>query len=102
MTPRERVVAAITGREPDRLPVALGFYEVPLDHVLPEGWSADEAVDVRFVSLPHAALDRFRRRALPFRPDTRLGTIAQASNYARWGYRPERPRSRNPLARARS
>ncbi len=92
----------MAGREPDRLPVALGICEVPLEHALPDGWSVDDAVDVRFVSLPHTALDRFRRRALPFRPDTRLGTVAQAANYARWGYRPERPHARNPLARIRS
>jgi len=103
MTPRERVMAALRGGEPDTVPVALGFSAVAIASVVPSGWQSANAVDVEFVSLaPLPALERFRRKALPFRPDTRLGTAAQAYNYTRWKYRPEQSRGQNPLARARS
>jgi uroporphyrinogen decarboxylase len=103
MTGRERVSAALAGLTPDRVPVALGFSEVEPEHVLPPGRIDGEPVDVRFVGLsPSRSMDRFRRRALPRRPDTRLGTPAQAEHYARWRYRPERLRRQNPLARVRS
>lgn len=103
MTSRERVKAALGGREPDRIPVALGFSPVCAADVVPAGWSTAGAVDVEFVSLgPLPALQRFRRRALPFRPDTRLGTAAQAYTYRRWRYRPGRTSGQNPLAMARS
>lgn len=102
MTPRERVIAAMAGREPDRIPVALGFSGEPPERAVPPGWTADQAVDVRFVSLAPRGMDRFRRGALPFRPDTRLGTPEQAASYGRWRYHPERRRGQNPLARARS
>jgi uroporphyrinogen decarboxylase len=102
MTSRERVLAALAGREPDHVPVALGFYDVPPERLPSGGGGPGDLVDVRFVSLEHRALDRFRAVALPFRPDTRLGTPAQAAGYARWRYRPERRKGQNPLARARS
>jgi uroporphyrinogen decarboxylase len=102
VTSRERVAAALEGRAPDRIPVALGFSEGPAGLVLPGGARAGDAVDVRFVSLGERGVDRFRRAALPYRPDTRLGTPAQAATYARWRYRPHRRQGQNPLARARS
>lgn len=102
MTARERVMAALAGQEPDKIPVALGFSGVPPERALPEGWAPDEVADIRFITLAHEGLERFRRVALPFRPDTRLGTAEQARSYARWRYHPERRRGQNPLARARS
>ena len=95
-------MAALAGQEPDKIPVALGFSGVPPERALPEGWTPDEVADIRFVTLAHEGLDRFRRVALPFRPDTRLGTPEQARAYARWRYHPERRSGQNPLARARS
>jgi uroporphyrinogen decarboxylase len=102
MTSLERVTAALKGGDPDRVPVAMGFSPVPA-RVFPEGLRVQDVVDALFVSPdPFPALERFRRYALPFQPDTRLGTPMQARNYARWRYRPERGRGQNPLARARS
>jgi uroporphyrinogen decarboxylase len=112
---RERVLLALDGGEPDRVPRALGFSRVDESKLVPQGWrlegsDGDEsigcstsAVDVHFVDFPPSPEDdELRRVARPFAPDTRLGTAAQAMNYARWRYHPEEPGRRNPLARARS
>jgi hypothetical protein len=103
VTSRERVMAALNGLAPDRIPIALGFYPVSAEHVLPAEWPMTDAIDVQFVSLGSLpALERFRRKALPFRPDTRLGNEAQAYTYRRWRYRPQRATGQNPLAAALS
>jgi uroporphyrinogen decarboxylase len=109
MDGRERLLIALDGGEPDRVPRALGFSRVDEDKLVPQGWrlegsDGDEPiVDVRFVDFPASPEDEeLRSLARPFAPDTRLGTVAQAMNYARWRYYPEEPDYRNPLARARS
>jgi uroporphyrinogen decarboxylase len=91
------------------VPRALGFSRVNVDKLVLSGWrlaGSDDGcpiVDVRFVDFPPSPEDEeLRRLARPFAPDTRLGTAAQVMNYARWQYRPQEPRRRNPLARARS
>ena len=109
MNGRERLMIALDGGEPDRVPRALGFSPFDVDKLVPQGWRLEGSdgenpiVDVRFVDFPPSPEDEeLRRLARPFAPDTRLGTAAQAMNYARWRYRPEEPERRNPLARARS
>jgi uroporphyrinogen decarboxylase len=109
MNGRERLLVALDGGEPDRVPRALGFSRVNVNKLVPQGWrlkgsgGVDLIVDVRFVDFPPSPEDEeLRRLARPFAPDTRLGTAAQAMNYARWRYRPQEPEHRNPLARARS
>jgi uroporphyrinogen decarboxylase len=109
MNGRERLAIALDGGEPDRVPRALGFSRVDVDKLVPQGWrlkgsdGEDSVVDVQFVNFPPSPEDKeLQRRARPFEPDTRLGTPAQAMNYARWQYRPQEPKRRNPLARARS
>ena len=106
---RERLLIALDGGEPDRVPRALGLSHVDEDKLVPQGWrlegrDGDEPiVDVRFVDFPPSPEDEeLRKVARPFAPDTRLGTAAQAMGYARWQYHPEEPERRNPLARARS
>jgi uroporphyrinogen decarboxylase len=91
------------GNEPDRIPCALGFYHVDIESLVPPGIPRDNLVDVHFVRFPVSPEEEeLRRLARPFRGDTRLGTSAQVTTYARWEYRPETPDERNPLARARS
>jgi uroporphyrinogen decarboxylase len=103
MNPRERLLIALDGGEPDRVPCALGFYHVDLAQLAPPGWSWDGMLDVQFVRFPTSPEEEeLRRLARPFSPDTRLGTPAQVATYKRWDYRPEAPDRRNPLARARS
>ena len=103
MNSRERLLAAMDGAEPDRVPCSLGFYHVDLESLVPEGQDGNRLVDVRFVRFPISPEeDELRRLARPYDPDTRLGTPAQMATYVHWDYRPEAPDRRNPLAQARS
>jgi uroporphyrinogen decarboxylase len=103
MTPRQRVLTALDGGTPERIPVALGFYRVELEHLAPPGAYRHDLVDVRFVQAPLSpGEEAFTERVanLPF--DTRLGTPGQILTYKRWNYHPENPDRRNPLADART
>jgi uroporphyrinogen decarboxylase len=103
MNSRERLLTALDGGEPDRVPRALNFYRVDIERLAPSGQYRDDWVDVRFVRFQASPEEEeLRRLARPHRPDTRLGTPDQMRTYVRWEYRPETPRRRNPLARARS
>ena len=103
MNSRERLLTAMDGGEPDRVPRALSFYHVAIERLAPPGQYRDDMLDVRFVRFtPSAEENELRRRARPFPPDTRLGNPSQVATYARWQYRPESAEQRNPLARARS
>ncbi len=103
MNPRERILTALDGGEPDRVPCALGFYHVNLEALAPPGQYRDDLVSVRFVRFPPSPEEKaLRRTAQPFPADTRLGTPMQVGTYARWHYRPQNPDRRNPLAEART
>ncbi|MGD8684900.1 MAG: uroporphyrinogen decarboxylase family protein [Chloroflexota bacterium] len=103
MTGRDRVLAALDGEAPDRLPVALAFYRLDGRSLAPAGAWRDDAVDVEFVAFPVSEEEEeLRRRALPHEGDTRLGSPAQVARYATWGYHPEASRPVNPLERATS
>ncbi|MBN1933606.1 MAG: hypothetical protein JW934_03015 [Anaerolineae bacterium] len=100
----ERVLAALDGGEPDHVPCALNFYRVDGVSLAPPGAYRDEDwVDAQFVEFPPSPEEEeLRRLARPYPPDVRLGTFAQAMNYASWDYHPETPNRSNPLSRARS
>jgi uroporphyrinogen decarboxylase len=101
MNARERILLALEGGTPDRIPCALGFYHVDLEQLVPRGYDSDGLVDVRFVHFPASPEEEeLRRMARPYDPDTRLGTPTQMATYLHWHYRPEAPDHRNPLARA--
>ncbi len=103
MNGRERVLTAMDGGEPDRVPCALGFYHLDLAELVPGGQVPDGLVDVLFVQFPPSPEEEeLRRLARPYEPDTRLGTPAQMATYARWRYQPQTPAQSNPLAQARS
>jgi uroporphyrinogen decarboxylase len=103
VNPRERILTALDGGEPDRVPCALSFYHVDLQALVPAGEYRDDLVDVHFVRFPPSPEEqKLSSIAQPFPPDTRLGTPAQVSTYQRWSYRPEEPEARNPLSRAES
>jgi uroporphyrinogen decarboxylase len=102
MNARERLLVAMDGGTPDRVPCALGFYHVNLEGLVPRGQNPDGMVDIRFVRFSASPEEEeLRRLARPYEPDTRLGTPAQVATYLHWDYRPETPDERNPLARAR-
>ena len=103
MDGRERVLTALDGGEPDRVPRALGFSRVAIEQLAPCGEYRDDLVDVQFIEFPTSPEEaELYRLARPFPPDTRLGTFTQTATYARWRYHPETPLRRNPLALARS
>ena len=54
MNGRDRVLIALDGGEPDRVPRALSFYRVDIERLVPAGlYRGDEAlVDVNFVDFP--------------------------------------------------
>ena len=99
MNSRARLLSALAGQEPDRVPCALGFYHVDLEPLVPPSQSLDGMVDVHFVRFPTSPEEEeLRRRARPHEPDTRLGTPAQVATYRQWDYQPQTPARRNPLA----
>jgi len=103
MNARQRLLTALDGGEPDRVPCALGFYHVDLKRLVPPGQYRPDLVDVDFVQFPLSPEEKaLERLASPYSPDTRLGSAAQVATYARWGYRPQTSEYRSPLARARS
>jgi uroporphyrinogen decarboxylase len=103
VNPRQRILTALAGAEPDRVPCALSFYSVDLAGLAPPGWDGDLGPDVHFVRFPPSPEEEeLRRLARPYRGDTRLGTVSQVTTYAQWRYQPGTPLQRNPLALARS
>ena len=87
MNARTRVLTALHGGTPDRIPCALGFYPVDISQRFPPGIEVAGDVDVAFVR---------------FNPAERLGTFKQLANYEQWSYLPQILEQRNPLARAKS
>lgn len=103
MDSRERLLVALDGGTPDRVPCALAFYPVSLRRLVPPGAYRDDLVDVRFVPFPLSPEEEaLRERVEPFPYDTRLGTPSQVRTYVHWDYHPENPRRRNPLAHVRT
>jgi uroporphyrinogen decarboxylase len=100
---RERVLTALDGEAPDRVPRALAFYHVDGQALAPPGAWRDDLIDVDFVTFPVSPEEELlHRRAMPYEGDTRLGSVAQAATYDLWRYRPADDRHSNPLALARS
>jgi uroporphyrinogen decarboxylase len=103
MTGRERILAALDGLEPDRVPLALAFYHVDVAALAPPGAWRDDLVDVGFVDFPVSPEEaQLERLAMPYEGNTRLGSPSQVARYASWSYHPEAPDERNPLERATS
>ncbi len=103
MNARERVLTAMDGGEPDRVPCALGFYHMDLEQLVPRDQGRDERVDVQFVSFPLSLEEKaLEDLAEPYAPDTRLGSASQVATYALWDYRPQTPEYSSPLAQVRS
>jgi hypothetical protein len=101
LTGRERILAALDGLEPDRVPLALAFYHLDGVELAPPGAWRDDMVDIAFVAFPVSdEEERLRRRALPHEGNTRIGNASQVARYAMWGYRSEDPERGNPLESA--
>jgi uroporphyrinogen decarboxylase len=101
MQSRERVLTALDGGVPDRIPCALSFYRVEIEKLAPPDQLRDNWIDVQFVRFPPSPEEEaWYQKARPYPPDTRLGTFEQVATYTRWHYEPRKPERRNPLARA--
>lgn len=101
MDSRTRVVAALSGEEPDRIPIALGFYGVDLAAIAPAGEAERHRVDVRHVAFrPSRRQQDFAEFVTRLPRDTRIGGPALLRTYHEWGYQPD-VEEVNPLARAR-
>jgi uroporphyrinogen decarboxylase len=93
MDSRERVLTALRGGEPDRVPCALGFFGQSLYGVR----DADEHfhTDVRFVDFaPPAGQDSFIEYLESLPTGVHVGSRAQLRTYLEWGYHPEVPAGR--------
>lgn len=102
-TGRDRILTALSGGEPDRIPCALAFYPVAFHELAPEGFDLTRHVDAQFVRPEPSPSEQHLTARLECHPlDTRLGSPDQIRTYGRWQYRPEDARSRNPLAAAQS
>jgi uroporphyrinogen decarboxylase len=102
MNSRERVRCALTCGIPDRIPVALAFWEEPLSAMPASGHVEDTQrpfeLDVRFAEFkaPVVQEDFVQYlRSLP--PDVHVGSLAQLKTYHEWGYHPEDAPTRGPL-----
>lgn len=90
MDSRGRVRAALTGQEPDKVPIALGFYRIELADIAPPAEAGRYRVDVRFVSFrPSQSQRDFQEYVSRLPRDTRVGGPSLLRTYYEWGYRPE-------------
>ena len=103
MNARERLLTALDGDTPDRVPCALGFFSVDLEQLVPSHVYQEDLVDVQFIKLPISPAEKTLRELVSSFPyDTRLGTPSQVRTYSQWDYHPEAPLQRNPLAHVQS
>jgi uroporphyrinogen decarboxylase len=103
MDARERLLTALDGGEPDRVPCALAFFHVNVESVVPWERHREGTISVQFIRFPPSPEEEeLSRKAKPYSGDTRLGTVSQVTTYLHWRYRPDTPGQRNPLALARS
>jgi len=102
LTSRERVLAALSVREPDRVPFVLSFYPTVLPQTRGKDADAELGTDVRFVEFdPPRQQDEFLEylERLPSRIS--LGDLRTLHTYFEWGYHPEEQHA-EPLRKART
>ena len=90
MDSRERVRLALTCREPDRAPVALGFFRQSMSETAPVDLDEHFDTDVRFVVFEeppeHVGFLKYLA-GLP--KHVYVGDLGQLRTYEQWGYHPE-------------
>ncbi len=96
MDSRERVRLALTCRRPDRVPVALGFFEQSISAIAPVEPEDYFELDVRYVSFePPVEQEELLRYLGQLPDDVYVGSPERLETYGRWDYHPERdPRGR--------
>jgi uroporphyrinogen decarboxylase len=102
MNSRDRVRAALTCRIPDRIPMALAFWEESLQAIAPAIPAEHFGLDVRFVEFaPPGDQGDFLRYLGGLPQDVHVGDAAQLRTYHEWHYHPELGPD-GPLSRATS
>ena len=90
MNSRDRVRAALTCRIPDRIPMALAFWEESLPAIAPRTPAEHFGLDVRFVEFtPPDAQQDFIHYLSGLPHDVHVGDLAQLRTYHEWLYHPE-------------
>jgi uroporphyrinogen decarboxylase len=90
MNSRDRVRAALTCRTPDRIPMALAFWEESLPAIAPRTPAEHFGLDVRFVEFAPPDDQRDFLNYLSRLPrDVHVGDVAQLRTYHEWRYHPE-------------
>ncbi len=88
MNSQNRVRTALTCRAPDRIPLALAFWEETIPGI--PNTAETLGLDVRFVRFePPPAQDDFLRYLRRLPPDVHLGNLSQLRTYYEWDYHPE-------------
>jgi len=99
---RERVRQALICRKPDRIPIALGFFDQSLEAIAPIRPEHYFNLDVRFAEFdPPDNQNEFRRYLDQLPGDIHIGSRAQLRAYHEWQYHPEKGPAR-PLSDIRS
>jgi uroporphyrinogen decarboxylase len=90
MTPRERVLAVLSGRQPDRVPKMANFYPETLPELGERGAEGDYfGTEIRFVDFEPPPQQKAFLDYLDGLPaDVYVGTQPILRNYAHWGYFP--------------
>jgi uroporphyrinogen decarboxylase len=90
MNSRDRVRAALTCRTPDRIPMALAFWEESLPAIAPRTPAEHFGLDVRFVEFtPLDDQQAFIHYLSGLPHDVHVGDLAQLRTYHEWRYHPE-------------
>ena len=90
MNSRDRVRAALTCRIPDRIPMALAFWEESLPAIAPQTPAEHFGLDVRFVEFaPPDDQQDFIHYLSGLPHDVHVGDLAQLRTYHEWRYHPE-------------
>ena len=100
MNSRDRVRAALTCRTPDRIPMALAFWEESLPAIAPRTPAEHFGLDVRFVEFtPPDDQQDFIHYLSGLPHDVHVGDLAQLRTYHEWRYHPELGRTARWAAR---
>jgi uroporphyrinogen decarboxylase len=95
MSPRDRILTALSRGLPDRVPVALGCFPMALPHI--PNVDPDEyfETDIRYVTFesPSERGEEFLNYLRELPKHISMGEISALRTYWEWGYHPERPGS---------
>ncbi|MDX2501232.1 MAG: uroporphyrinogen decarboxylase family protein [Deltaproteobacteria bacterium] len=102
MNSRERVKEALLCRKPDRIPIALGFFNQSFEAIAPTAAEDYFDLDIRYAEFsPPRDQNAFRRYLDRLPEDVHVGNQAQLRTYHEWQYHPEKGTAR-PLSSVRS